>query len=428
MPQHTSQSFRLTVGVVAVSALLALSACAPEPETEPTPTAAPETTAPEPYAGPAEFVGDELEGLLLTAEEIATALPGAADIGAPTDVLEQISDGGGPSPMPEVCMALFMEQSLGSIGSRTAEWNPAGESEYDYGRMHVLQFADEAQAQQRMDQVTAAAEQCSSFDYNGPASFEAVVPEASDNVRTMAGVLMLPELEGGWKTFSAYATVGNVLVQVSQSVDGDAAPDAQAVAGLMQERAEEARATLIEQLTATPPAEEEEPAVDAAAPWGDWEVAPGGVGPIRLGDAIDAAVASGQAAQTIEPQYEAGPWKLVNESGSASLLLKPTEDGATAAAITVGNDRSFDDVAQDGAVLPSARGVRVGAPVADAIAAFPEGTKVTVISSGDEWYDVATRDGHLFRFHSDRPVVEPDALIVGITVEDATLRTSPVIG
>ena len=426
MPRSTSTRFRLGAGVVAISALLALTACAPEADPEPTPTPAPETTEPAAYAGPALFVGDELDWFLLSADEIASSLPGATEIDEPTSVLEQISDGGGPQPAPEICSTLFLEQSLWSVGSRNVTWTTTSDADYRFGQMLALHFADEAQAQARMDRLVETAAQCSTFDYNGTATFESVIPEESDGVRALAGTLTLPELEGGWSTFSAFAAVGNVLVQVSQSVEGDARPDAEAVATLLQDRAATAKASLIEELTANPPTDEPAPEIDASAPWGEWEIADGGVGPITIGDPIDVAVTAGQAAQVVEPEYEGAPWKLVNAEGTASLLITATDDGSAVASVTVGNDRSLEEISQDGAALPVRGGVRVGAPVAEAIAAFPGGTTVTVVSSGDDWYDVATRAGRLFRFHADRDVVEPGALIVGITVEDATKRTLDV--
>lgn len=409
------------VGVIAVSSFLMLSACAPEPGPSPAPTGS-ETPGSSPYTGPAVFVGDELDLLLLTPDEITELLPGSAEVGASSSVLEQISDGGGPTPVPAICSALFAEQSLTSVGSRNISWNVPEDSERGTGSLTVLQFADEAHATKRMDQLVDAAGRCGTFDYNGEATFEAVIPDASENARAFAGVLTFPEIEGGRSTFSAVASVGNVIVQIWQPVVGDTAIDGEAVAELLLWRAEDARASLIDELTANPPEDEEDPASDASAPWSEWTVSTGGVGPIRLGDPIDEAVKAAAGAQALEPAFEQGPWRVVNQDGTASLLIQPEQGGTVVTAITVGNDRSLDETAQSGAALPARGDVRVGDAVAEAVAAYPGGTTVTVVSSGDDWYDVATRDGRLFRFHADRDVVDPGSLIVGITVEDATTR------
>lgn len=132
-------------------------------------------TAPEPYAGPMVFVGDELDQFLLGSEEIEALLPGVPDVTTSSSSLEQISDGGGAPFDPAICGALYVEQSLGSVGARTVSWTAADAPEHGYGRMNVLQFADEAQAQKRMDQLVAATEQCAEFDYEGMSTFTGVV-------------------------------------------------------------------------------------------------------------------------------------------------------------------------------------------------------------------------------------------------------------
>jgi hypothetical protein len=62
------------------------------------------------------------------------------------------------------------------------------------------------------------------------------------------------------------------------------------------------------------------------------------------------------------------------------------------------------------------------------MAAFPEGTIVDVASSGDDFYAVSTREGQVFRFHSDRDAVDGAATIIGITVEEGTAAKSAVFG
>lgn len=413
------------IGAVLAAAALGLAACAPEPvpATSPSPSA---STSPEPYNGPAVFVGDELDLLLLTPEEIAQVLPGATEISDPSSTLEQISDGGGPEPAPAICFALFAEQSLRSVGSRTVSWDVPADPEVGIGRLHVLQFADEAQAQARMDQLMAAAEQCARFDYNGPATFDSVTAEPGDNARAFAGTLSIDEIEGGGSMFHAFAAVGNVIVQLWHPTLPESPADAQATADLLRDRAEEARAALFEDLTANPPTPEQPPTTDAAAPWGEWPITADGVGPILLSDTVDVALAAVEGAQVQEPTYDGGPWTLTNADGSASMQIDvQEEDDTKISSITVGNSRTHDEAVQDGTVLPSRGDVRVGALVADAVAAYPGGTSVSVVSSGDEWYDASTRDGHVFRFRTDRAASDPAAVIVGITVADATMWPTP---
>lgn len=414
------------LGALGVVAVVVLTACTPaaEPSTSPSPT--PEASRPEPYAGPAVFVGDELESFLLMPEEIIGLVPEATEVGDASAVLEQVSDGGGASASPAICEAFYAEQSLGSAGARVIDWKVPTDPEYGFGRLLVLQFADETLAQARMDQLMRAAEQCAEFSKEGTATFDAVIPEDAENTRAFAGTLRDAAL--GWHSFDAFASTGNVIVQLWQPFSGDRTFDAESAAVLLQSRAEEARAALIDELTENPPVQEEDPAADPAAPWADWQIGVGGVGPLSLGSEIDDVIAAAEGAQVIGPEYEGGPTKLVNGEGTGSMLVQPVEGGTTVWKITVGDERIFDEGEQDGEVLPARTGVRVGALISEAMAAFPEGTIVDVASSGDDFYAVSTREGQVFRFHSDRDAVDGAATIIGITVEDGTAAKSAVFG
>lgn len=423
----TTNRARVVFGAIGIGALVALAACAPPPEGSPSPTPSQTTPAPEPYAGPIVFVGDELAAFALTAEAIVGIVPEATEVGEPSPLLEQISDGGGDPADPSICEAFYAEQSLGTVGARTIEWKVPADPRYGFGRLHVLQFADEAQAQARMDQLLQAAQQCAAFTKGGPVTFDAVIPEASGDVRAFAGTLVDPGLD--WQTFGAFATAGNVIVQLWQPFTGDRAFDAEAAALLLQTRAEEARTGLIEELTENPPAAETDPSGDPGTVRSDWRIGVGGVGPLRLGDSVDAALAAaGEDVQVVEPEYDGGPWKLVAPEEAGSILVQPVEAGDAVWSITVGNERSLDEAVNDGGALPLRGDIRLGAPVADAMDAYPGGTVVDVTSSGDDYYAVTTRDGQVFRFQADRDVVDEGATIVGITVEDATARTGLVFG
>ncbi|WP_091231174.1 hypothetical protein [Microbacterium sp. 3J1] len=425
----TTARMRVALGGVALGALVALTACVPFPEVAPSasPTLEP-SSSPEPYAGPVVFVGDELEHLLLTPDEIVGIVPEATEVGEVSPVLEQISDGGGLPADPAICDALYAEQSLGAVGARTVEWQVPTDPDYGFGRLLVLQFADEAHAGARMDQLARAAADCADFTKEAPASFDAVIPEDVDGVRAVAGTLIDAGGEYDWRAFQAFASTGNVIVQLWQPFTGDRTFDAEAAALLLQTRTAEARDTLIDELTENPPVAEEDPSGDPGDVWNEWQIGVGGVGPLRLGDEVDAAVAAAEGAQVVEPEYDGGPYTLVAAEGSGSILVQPVEGGTAVSSITVGNARSLDETAQDGAVLPERAGIRVGAPISEAIAAYPGGTIVDVSSSSDDFYAVTTRDGQVFRFQADRDVLEDGATIVGITVEDATAVKPAVFG
>ncbi|WP_192576821.1 sensor domain-containing protein [Microbacterium algeriense] len=412
-----------TVGVAAVGALLAMAGCAPAPQSTPTAQPTPsESATPDPYAGPLDFVGDELDWFLPAAAEIADMLPSVGDVSAPSSSLIAISDGGGPVASPAACNALLAEAALGSVGARTITWTTAARPERD-GWLHVLQFADEAAAQARMDQYAQAADQCVEFEYEDASSFVSSSAEGEGGVRAIAGSLTVPRgSDDGWNQYKGYASVGNVIVSFWQPFGGEPDFDTAQAAALLRDRASEARAMLIDELTANPPTPAPTPAAaDPSAPWGEWEISAAGVGPVPLGVDVAEAIAAVPGAHVEESDW-GGPTRLIAADGSASLLLWADDDDVVSG-ISVGAANVSGDRTHDGAALPAAGGVRVGDPVSAAIAAFPEGTTSRVVSSGEFFYESASRDGITLRFRADREATDPAAVITGILVEDAKLRT-----
>jgi hypothetical protein len=295
----------------------------------------------------------------------------------------------------------------------------------------VLQFADEEAAAARMDQYVAAAEQCGEFDFGGPSSFASSTVEGDGGVRAIAGTLIITYPEGGGHSYyKSYSSVGNVIVEMWQPFSGEPTFDAEAAAALLRDRASDARAALIDELTANPPAPGETPAAaDPAAPWSDWQITPAGVGPVRLGVELDEAIAAVPGARVEESEWAGGPTRLIAPDESASLLLTPQEGGTVVSSLSVGIANVAGDRVHDGAALPAADGVKVGDPVSAAVSAFPEGRYLRVVSSGEYFYEWSTREGVVLRFRVDRDAVDdPDAVITGITVEDATLGKAPVYG
>ncbi|WAA67188.1 hypothetical protein [Microbacterium oxydans] len=418
---RTSRSGGVLGGFL-VAALLLLPGCAPAPQSTPTPTAAPETPAPEPYAGPLAFVGDELELFALTPDEVAGLLPDAPSAGPVSDALLQYSDGGGAEFVPAVCGLLMTETSMRSIGARTVLWGEEAEGAHDSGGQYILQFASEEVAAARMDQLASTVEQCATFEADGPGSFEAFAAPEVDGVRAFAGTFSADFAGNPWSAHHAFAAVGNVIVHLTQPSREESAFDAEAAALLLRDRAVEARATLIDELTANPPEASASPEPGAAdAPWGEWDMSSTGTGPLLLGSDRDTALAAVPGATVAEFDWTDNPVRLVSPDGTASLVLWFTEDGSTLDAITAGIANLDGDTDPDGAVLPSTGGVRIGAAISDAVAAFPEGTFLTVVSSGEFFYEWSTREGGTIRFRADRDASDPDAVITGVTIEDATL-------
>ncbi|MGH3689852.1 MAG: hypothetical protein ACRDT7_06825, partial [Microbacterium sp.] len=330
---------------------------------------------------------------------------------------------------PAICGAFVYEPSLNSIGARSVTWASSLPDQQD-GWLHVLQFADEAAAQALMDQYVEAAQQCAEFTYGGPSTFESTVQESDDGVRAVAGSLVVDDgFGGGHRLYLGFATVGNVVVDFWQPFSGDAALDSEQAAEFLRDGASDARKKLVEELTANPPeSPETPPTADPAAAWSTWEVTDRGVGPILLGSEVEDAIAAVPGAKVIRPEWDGGQTRLVSPDGSASLLLWTRDGGTVVAAVSAGVANVSDEPREDPAELPAAGDVRIGDTAADAMSAFPGGTSVRIVSSGEYFYDWTTREGAAIRFRVDRDATDPAAVITGILTEDATLRQIPDFG
>ncbi|MCM3779509.1 hypothetical protein [Microbacterium hydrocarbonoxydans] len=406
-----------------LAALALISACAPEPEPSATTPPSPSPSAPAPYDGPLTFVGDELSSFALTADEIAAVFPGAPPTGAVTDRLLQFSDGGGPEFTPAVCSWLIAEPSLWSVGARVVPWEGAEEGT-STGAQQMLQYPSEAHADAMMTRLQSTVEQCAQFDADGPGTFAAVIAPEAEGVRAFAGSLSADFAGNPWTAHHVFASVGNVLVHLWQPSPEEAGFDAEAAALLVRDRAVDARQSLIERLTGEPPQEEAAPDVgDPGTPWSEWAITSAAVGPLRLGESRDVVLAAVPGA-TVEDIGHGGHVRLRSADGGASLVLSFTEQGRLES-VTAGIANIMGDEQPNGSALPSVEGVRIGAPLIDAVAALPEGTYVEVSSSGEYFYRWATRDGRVIDVRADRDSDDPDALISGVTVTDATLAPIP---
>ena len=412
------------LAAVVAGVLVVLPGCAATPEATPTATASrtPEapTPTPDPYAGPLLFVGDELDAFALTPAEVAELFPSAPPAAAVDDTLLQYSDGGGPEFDPAVCVLLIVETSMRSIGARMVPWVDADDTG-NSGKQEILQFASEEVAAARMDDLLSTVEKCAEFDAQGAGTFAAVAAPEADGVRAFGGTLEMGPGEGAWRAHHAFAAVGNVIVHVWQPALDGSEFDAERAALLVRDRAGEARAALVEKLTENPPTTETPEPADPGAPWSEWEMTATGVGPLELGMSRDEALAAIPGATAQAAGGSDTLVRLGSADGTSTLLLQFTDDGTTLAAVTAGIANVHGDVQPDGAVLPSTGGVRIGAPLTDAVAAFPEGTFLRVVSSAEFFYEWSTRDGGTIRFRADRDYTDPAAVITGVTVEDATL-------
>ncbi|WP_460801208.1 hypothetical protein [Microbacterium sp. GXF6406] len=418
-------SARLSAAVLLPVGALILSGCTVESE-QAVPTPSADAEVPAAYEGPLSFSSAELAWLLPDAADLSTLLPGAESFVEPSDFLEVISDGGGAPFSPAICEAFVYEPTMDAVAARAVSWT--GPTDEPSGRLVAMQYPSENRAQEMFSAFRTAAESCGEFDVDGPAVFDQVVDIADGQVDAVAGVLCAPAEDcGWWSSFVAYGTVGNAFIVLQHPATTGDGLDTRAVTELLVETMLSAEERLIGELTENPPAEEEDtPASDASGPWGEWTITPEGIGPIRLGDTVEDALAA--VPDVVVSTDIPGEWALTAEDGARVVLR--SSDGIAVTSVMIGAESLWgDDEVVDGALLPSVEGIRVGDALSTAVSAFPQGTFVHLIAPGQNRYVAADRSGRTVTFSLDPATgTEPDSRIVGIILGGSDALEMPVFG
>lgn len=404
-----------------VAALVALAGCAPA--AEPTPSTSPPsaTQTPEPtYDGPLVFVGDELAALLPTAAEISSLLPGSGTLGEVTNVLDLVSDGGGPEYDPAVCVNLYREQAGGGVGARVMEWE-SGIDGWSSSAI-AIQFATEDTARERFAEMQSVADLCESITGGGPESFtDIAVAEGADS-QALVGVHESAPSEQQWKAVRGYAVSGNTLVAVTHYFQDDTDFDTQGLAHILTATGDEAATGQREILARESDAPTDAPSVNAEGSWAEWEIGDSFIGPVSVGMTAEEILSAVPGAQITEAEYR--PSRLTSADGASHVWVTFDEqDSATQVAI--GALRSIEP-AEDGDALPALDGLRLGSPVSAIEAALPGGTFMHAESSGDSLYVVADREGRVFEIVLATGDRDPNAAVRGIRVADGTSSSATV--
>lgn len=433
MRRHPAMLSARAAGAALTIAALLLAGCTaqppaaapdPEPSASDVPSTTPEPSAQAPYDGPLQFVGDELAWFVPDIPELTRLLPGAVDVTAPRDHLEVVSDGSGVVAKPSACYALAYEVQMHALGARSVDWADANSVPRMRGHLSVMQFASPKQVQTMFAALRKAGRSCAKFTYGGPAKFTQVIDlDEESDVEVLTGLVDAGDDDWQWHAFYGYAAIGNVLVQLVHPADDDDEYDSRAIAELLAATAQEAADALREKLTKNPPASTGHKRDDPDAAWSTWHVTPTSIGPIRIGDTVDDALASIPGVD-VESEND-GMWEL--ESTEGATLTVRSADGKKVTALIAGAESLWGkDVVVDGAVLPSAGDVRVGDRLSDAVEAFPGGTFARVVAAGQYQYRVAARDGGVIVFALDpMDPDDADATIVGLIVLGAGAQAIP---
>jgi len=415
---------RAIVACAATISLILLAGCAAESIPTPTLTepAPAETAEPALYDGPALFIGDELDWFVPDTAALLNLLPGSADATGPSDQLTVVSDGGGEPAVPSICDVLAYEVQMDAIAARTVEWSNEKSSDAAGGKFTVMQYPGEGNVQAMVASLRSAGESCADFGYSGPSSFSQVV-DLDGDIDVLTGFVSMGDGDGQWNALYGYVAAGNVLVQLVQPADEGAEFDGEAIAMLLRDVAEDADDKLRAKLTENPPAPDDGARDDPAAAWSDWQITANQIGPLRTGDPVEDALAAIPGVQTHSERD--GEWILTDAEGD-SLTLR-SEDGVTITSLMAGAENLWGtEELVDGAALPSAEGARIGQPASAAFDAFPGGTHVRVVSSGQEQYWSANRDGGVIKFALDPDApADSNAAIVGILVAGPDSRSIP---
>ena len=397
------------VGVVALAGLAAAGCDSSEPAADPdrSPTAAdPSETAPtdpveaetpDPEIAPV-FAGDDLEKVILDADQVAAIFPSVTGVGEVSDYDPSVGETEGQIGDPATCMPLLWSSDWAlTVGVRSAAWSGADDVG-NFGSEYAVQAPSIEQAEESIDWYRSASEGCTTFTPREDITdivyeWTPGAEETRDNVDVIVGTLAGGD--GATASLQVQARAGNALVSISV------------------------------------------PAEDGADPLSEWEAGSGGIGPIRIGDTVDDVQA---AVDWFDEPVEGdnyftnanqASWSQQVDGGTLTITL--TDDVVSGVEVQADYDYSAAIPDVDGSAFPSAGGVRIGDSALAASEAFPGGTVTYKLAPGVQQYGVADASGMLISFSAPGLANQDDefgtytlenGVITSIAVEDTTTRVT----
>ncbi|GGF41096.1 hypothetical protein GCM10010922_15660 [Microbacterium sorbitolivorans] len=433
------------VGVVALVGLAAAgcdsSAPAADPDPDPTATDPSETASadpvetetPDPEIAPV-FVGDDLEKVILDADQVAAIFPSVTGVGEVSDYDPSVGETEGQIGDPATCMPLLWSSDWAlTVGVRSTAWTGT-DAEARYGSEYAVQAPSIRQAEDSLEWFHAASESCTTFTPREDITdivyeWTPGAEETRDNVDVIVGTLAGGD--GATASLQVQARAGNALVSISVPAEDGADP--QAIATSVADALESAIGELTVGAASLPAA----PAADGATPLADWQAGSGGIGPIRIGDTIDDVQA---AVDWLDEPVEGEnyfvnanqtSWSQQVDGGTLGITF--TDDRVSAVTVQADYDYSAEVADPDGSALPTAGGVRIGDTAVAASEAFPGGTVTYKLAPGVQQYGFADASGMLISFSAPGLANQDDefgtytlenGIITSIAVEDTTTRVS----
>lgn len=433
------------VGVVALVGLAAAGCDSSEPAADPDPdptatdpsetaSADPvETETPDPEIAPV-FVGEDLEKVILDADQVAAIFPSVTGVGEVSDYDPSVGETEGQIGDPATCMPLLWSSDWAlTVGVRSTAWTGADDVG-NFGSEYAVQAPSIEQAEESIDWYRSASEGCTTFTPREDITdivyeWTPGAEETRDNVDVIVGTLAGGD--GATASLQVQARAGNALVSISVPAEDGADP--QAIAAPVADALESAIGELTGDAASLPAT----PAADGAAPLADWQAGSGGIGPIRIGDTIDDVQA---AVDWLDEPVEGdnyfvnanqASWSQEVDGGTLGITF--TDDRVSAVTVQADYDYSAEVADPDGSALPTAGGVRIGDTAVAASEAFPDGTVTYKLAPGVQQYGFADASGVLISFSAPGLANQDDefgtytlenGIITSITVEDTTTRVT----
>lgn len=241
------------VGVVATGvAVWALAApreevaATPEPSSTAVEASASPSATPSPTAdGPAIFIGDELDSLLLSHDTIQQLFPSATEFQT-SAIYGHAGESEGIVGDPIICMPFVFEDPTFIVGYRSTRWS---EESWDR-QLSVRQFPTEAVARSAFEAVSGAASACDEYwytegDTQPPMRFAVTTAGEREGVSYLVGESTSERTEWWTDSVKLYAWHGNVMITLTSPI-ADGRIDDETIITAVLDQISEARALLAE--------------------------------------------------------------------------------------------------------------------------------------------------------------------------------------
>ncbi|MGO1545434.1 MAG: sensor domain-containing protein [Gulosibacter sp.] len=202
------------------------------------------------HAVPEVFIGNELEALLLTDEEVASLFPETSNPEAASPVFWHAGESEGATGEPATCFPLIMNDAAAVVGARHQRHETALSDLSGGGdRLHqyAMQYADISTADRMWEYYVDATSNCTEFNFMSSDFYEStsttpdviytqLAQESREDVEVIVGSL---EMQYG-SEIGIYAHTANTVVRISMPQETAMNTDPEVIANTLADRLETA--------------------------------------------------------------------------------------------------------------------------------------------------------------------------------------------